>query len=67
MILGASVVCAETHEHAQWLASPGMLAFLRLRSGRPDVYPTPEEAAEYRYTPVEREMANDRMSSQFRG
>ena len=49
------------------MASPGTLAFLRLRSGRPDVYPTPEEAAEYRYTPFEREMAKDRMSSQFVG
>ncbi len=67
VMLGASVVCAETDEHAEWLASPGTLAFIRLRSGRPDVYPTPEEAAEYRYTPFEREAANDRMSSQFVG
>jgi luciferase family oxidoreductase group 1 len=67
VMLGASVVCAETDEQARWLASPGTLAFLRLRSGRPDVYPTPEEAAEYRYTPFEREMAKDRMSSQFVG
>ena len=67
VMLGASVICAETDEQAQWVASPGVLAFLRLRSGRPDVYPTPEEAAEYRLTPFEREMANDRMSSQFVG
>jgi len=67
VMLGVSVVCAESDDHAQWLASPGTLAFLRLRSGRPDVYPTPEEAAEYRYTPCEREMAKDRMSSQVVG
>lgn len=54
VMLGVSVVCAETDDHARWLASPGALAFLRLRAGRPDVYPTPEEAAEYRFTPFER-------------
>ena len=37
----------ETDEQARRLAEPGALAFLRLRQGRPDVYPTPEEAAEY--------------------
>jgi alkanesulfonate monooxygenase SsuD/methylene tetrahydromethanopterin reductase-like flavin-dependent oxidoreductase (luciferase family) len=41
------------------LAAPGALAFLRLRSGRPDVYPTPEEAAEYNYTPFERQQIDD--------
>ena len=30
----------------------GALAFLRLRSGRPGRYPTPEEAAEYTFTPA---------------
>jgi luciferase family oxidoreductase group 1 len=67
VMLGVSVVCADTDERAQWLASPGALAFIRLRSGRPGVYPTPEDAAEYRYTPFEREMVKDRMASQFVG
>jgi luciferase family oxidoreductase group 1 len=56
LMLGVSVVCAESVERARWLAAPGALAFLRLRSGRPDVYPTPEEAAEYQFTPAERDM-----------
>jgi luciferase family oxidoreductase group 1 len=55
LMLGVNVVCAETDERARWLAAPGVLAFLRLRSGRPGRYPTPEEAAEYRFTPAERE------------
>ncbi len=55
VMLGVSVICAESEERARWLASPGALAFLRLRQGRPDVYPTPEEAAEYRFTPAERD------------
>jgi luciferase family oxidoreductase group 1 len=53
--LGVSVVCAETDERARWLAGSGALAFLRLRSGHPGRYPTPEEAADYTFTPHERE------------
>ena len=55
VMLGVSTVCAETDERARWLAAPGGLAFLRLRQGRPGRYPTPEDAAAYRYTPNERE------------
>ena len=47
LMLGVSVVCAETDEHAQWLAAPGALSFVRMRSGRPGRFPTPEEAAAY--------------------
>jgi luciferase family oxidoreductase group 1 len=59
VMLGVSVVVAETVERARWLAAPGALAIVRLRSGRPDVYPTPEEAAEYRFTPAERNVVDD--------
>ncbi len=59
VMLGVSVVCGESDEHARWLAAPGALAFLRLRSGRPDVYPSPEEAAAYNYTPFERQQIED--------
>ena len=55
VMLGVSVVCADSDDDARWLAGPGALAFLRLRSGHPGRYPTPEEAAEYRFTPHERE------------
>ena len=55
-MLGVAVLCAPTDEEAEWLAGPGRLAFLRLRSGRPGLYPTPEEAAAHEYTPFEREM-----------
>jgi luciferase family oxidoreductase group 1 len=56
LMLGVAVVCAETDERARWLAKPGELSFLRLRSGRPGRYPTPEEAADYTFTPRERSM-----------
>ena len=55
-MLGVNVLCAPTSEEAQYLSGPGALAIARLRQGRPDVYPTPEEAAAYEYTPMEREI-----------
>jgi luciferase family oxidoreductase group 1 len=55
VMLGASVVCAETDERARWLAAPGGLAFLRLRQGRPGLYPRPEDVADYQFTPHEKE------------
>ena len=53
-MLGVAVVCAETDERARWLHGPGKLSFLRLRSGRPSTFPSPEEAAAYEYTDDER-------------
>ena len=59
VMLGVSAICGESDEHAHWLAKPGQLAFLRLRQGRPDVYPSPDEAAEYNFTPHERQFVED--------
>ncbi len=56
VMLGVNVLCAPTEEEADFLAGSGRLAILRLRQGRPDVYPTPEEAAEMQYTPMEKEV-----------
>jgi luciferase family oxidoreductase group 1 len=63
----AAVIAADTNEHAQRIAAPGALSFLRLRSGRPGLLPTPEEAAEYPYTDLDRLFVEDRMSSQIIG
>jgi luciferase family oxidoreductase group 1 len=67
LMLGVSVIAAQTDERAKWLAGPSALGFLRLRSGRPDVFPTPEEAGEYRFTPYEREMVKTWTSSHVVG
>ena len=56
VMLGVNVLCAPTAEEADYLAGSGRLAILRLRQGRPDVYPTPEEAAEQNFTPMEKEI-----------
>jgi luciferase family oxidoreductase group 1 len=67
VMLGVSVVAADTDERAAYLAGSGKLAFLRLRSGRPGRYPTPEEAASYTFTPAEKEAIRAWTSSQIVG
>ncbi|NHW87276.1 alkanal monooxygenase, partial [Escherichia coli] len=54
-------------EHAEWLAGPAGLSFLRLRSGRPELLATPEEAAAYPYTDLEREFLAQRRQGQASG
>ncbi len=55
VMLGVNTVCAASDADAHRLAAPGHLAFLRLRQGKPGLYPSPEEAEEYNFTPFERE------------
>jgi len=66
-MIGVAVVCAEDDERARWLAAPGALSYLRLRSGRPGQFPTPEEAAAYPYTPGERASIELRVRTQAIG
>ncbi|MBB5851963.1 LLM class flavin-dependent oxidoreductase [Amycolatopsis umgeniensis] len=67
VMLGVSVVAAETDERAQYLAAPSGLTFLSLRKGRPIPLPTPEDAAAYPYTDIERVFIEDRASSSIIG
>jgi luciferase family oxidoreductase group 1 len=67
VMLGVSVVAAEDDERARWLAGSGALAFVRLRTGRPGRYPRPEEAAEYTFTPHEREILKSWTASHILG
>jgi luciferase family oxidoreductase group 1 len=57
VMLGVTVVCADTDEEAHWLSGSNRLAFVRLRSGRPGRFPSPEEAAAYQYSPQEEAIA----------
>jgi luciferase family oxidoreductase group 1 len=54
LLLGAAVVCADTDSRARWLHGSSKLSMLRLRSGQPGLLPSPDEAAEYTYTPAEK-------------
>jgi luciferase family oxidoreductase group 1 len=62
-MIGVQVVCADTTEHARFLAGASALGFLRLRQGRPGPMPTPEEAAGADLTGHERAFLDDRLNS----
>jgi luciferase family oxidoreductase group 1 len=66
-MVAVNVICADTDEHAEWLAGPAALSFLRLRTGRPQPLASPEEAAAYPYAPGERDLAWGRFASQALG
>jgi luciferase family oxidoreductase group 1 len=66
-MVAASVVCADTDERARFLAGSGALSFLLLRSGRPGPVPSPQEAAAYPYTDMERAYIEDRQATQIIG
>ena len=63
----AAVVCADSDSEAERLALPGALSFLRLRSGRPGLLPTPKEAAAYPYNEAERAFIAQRQKHQIIG
>ncbi|MEV4316962.1 LLM class flavin-dependent oxidoreductase [Actinocrispum sp. NPDC049592] len=66
-MVAAAVLAADTDEHARFLAGSGALSFLRLRSGRPGLVPTPEEAAAYPYSALEKQFIEDRLATQIIG
>jgi luciferase family oxidoreductase group 1 len=66
-MIGVPVICAESSERAKWLSGSSMLSFVRLRQGRPTQLPTPETAAEYVFTPMERELVRAWDSPLIRG
>ncbi|WP_199430372.1 LLM class flavin-dependent oxidoreductase [Qaidamihabitans albus] len=67
VMLGTSVICADTDEQARWLAGPSALTFLSLRKGRPIPLPTPQEAADHPYTDLDRLFIEERMASNVVG
>lgn len=66
-MVAVNTVCADTDAEAEWLAGPAALSFLRLRQGRPAPLATPDEAAAYPYTPMEREFILQRRDGQALG
>jgi luciferase family oxidoreductase group 1 len=67
LLLGVNVVCADTDREADWLAGSGRLSMVRLRTGRPGLLPTPQEAAEHRFTPAESELVRSWRASHVVG
>ena len=66
-MIAAGVICADTDERAKFLAGASALSFLKLRTGRPGKVPTPEEAAAYPYSDLEKAFIEDRQSTQYIG
>ncbi|HEX3650191.1 MAG TPA: LLM class flavin-dependent oxidoreductase [Pseudonocardiaceae bacterium] len=67
LMIAAAVIAAEDDERAEWLAGPTGLSFVRLRQGRPGLLPSPEEAAAYHYTEVDKAVLADRRSGSIVG
>jgi luciferase family oxidoreductase group 1 len=66
-VLAVAVVCGETTEHAERLATSMELAWVRMRGGASEPLPSPEEAMAYRYRPAECRLANSYRSMQIVG
>ncbi|MDP9140065.1 MAG: LLM class flavin-dependent oxidoreductase [Pseudomonadota bacterium] len=58
-VLGVAVVCAETAEEADHLATTMDLAWLRIRRGEFLPLPSPETASNYNYSAFEREAVRE--------
>ncbi len=66
-MIAAGVICADTDERASFLAGASSLSFLKLRTGQPGKMPSPQEAADYPYSDLERAFIADRQSTQLIG
>jgi len=67
VILGVSVICAETAERAEHLAGSTDLVWVRYQKGEFGLLPTPDEAAAYNWSDYERSVAHAGRSRHFIG
>ncbi|MEZ4266560.1 MAG: LLM class flavin-dependent oxidoreductase [Myxococcota bacterium] len=66
-MLAVSAFCADTVEEAEDLARPALIAFVRLRTGRPTRPPSPPAARAYRFSAVEESVAAHVRATQIIG
>ncbi|MFF0447410.1 LLM class flavin-dependent oxidoreductase [Streptomyces sp. NPDC004609] len=57
-LIGVAALAADDEREARRQVMTGALSMLRLRTGRPGLVPTPEEAAAYRFSEPEREFVD---------
>ena len=57
VILAVSAICADDAQTAERLATSLELAWVRLRSGTPAPFPSPNEALSYQYNDLEKQLA----------
>jgi len=66
-MVAVTVLCAPTDDEARWLSGSSALSTLQLRTGRLGTLPSPEEAEAYSFTPAERSIVEESMSSHLIG
>jgi luciferase family oxidoreductase group 1 len=57
-LIGVSALATDEEREARRQIRAAALSMIRLRTGRPGLVPTPEEAEAYAFTPLEREFAD---------
>ncbi|MCC3772535.1 LLM class flavin-dependent oxidoreductase, partial [Streptomyces sp. UNOC14_S4] len=65
--IGVQAFAAEDAAEARRQVRTGSLSMLRLRTGRPGLVPTPEEAETYDYSPAEQDFVDDWQSNVVHG
>ncbi|MFG2196203.1 LLM class flavin-dependent oxidoreductase [Streptomyces sp. NPDC048639] len=66
-LIGVSALAADEEKEARRQALTGALSMVRLRTGRPGLIPSPEEAEAYEWSPVEREFADSWLANVVHG
>jgi luciferase family oxidoreductase group 1 len=67
IMVAVSVLCAPSEAEAVFLSGSTALSTLQLRTGRLGPLPSPEEAAEYAFTDIERSIVEEAMSTHLIG
>ncbi|MEV8107141.1 MsnO8 family LLM class oxidoreductase, partial [Streptomyces sp. NPDC088135] len=57
-LIGVAALAADDEREARRQVLSGALSMVRLRTGRPGLVPTPEEAEAYSFSPMEREFVD---------
>ncbi|MFE7773073.1 LLM class flavin-dependent oxidoreductase [Streptomyces sp. NPDC057445] len=66
-LIGVSALASDEAREARRQVMTGALSMLRLRTGRPGLIPTPEEAEAYDFSPLEREFVDNWLGNVVHG
>ncbi|TQK44771.1 luciferase family oxidoreductase group 1 [Streptomyces sp. SLBN-118] len=66
-LIGVSALASDDEKEARCQVLTGALSMVRLRTGRPGLIPTPDEAAAYQFSPVEREFVDSWLANVIHG
>ncbi|MFG3405952.1 LLM class flavin-dependent oxidoreductase [Streptomyces sp. NPDC048142] len=66
-LIGVSALAADDEREARRQVLTGALSMVRLRSGRPGLIPSPEEAQAYDFSPMEREFVDGWLANVVHG